>query len=635
MKLRPKLNLISFAAFVLLIILTVLFQLPVQKRQEELSIKGIIHLLDILISSEEVQLANEIFENRIRAISLRLERMLKIQGVENVILYNNRGAMINFALRSDKDGSEIKTGSEYTNADIFTEELIYQNEASLHYEHIIKFGDDILGFIEIFYSIEEIKDQSRRSFIVFITAISASLIIIFVLLNLILSRAVVYPVIRLINAIKVYNLESSENRENKIDVRSKDEIGELTESYNRLSEKIHNYSSELQKKNTQLVRSQKMEMIGTIASGLAHDFNNILGGIIGSVSLLKLYQDDGDLTDERLSDNLAIIEKSSKRATEVVSKLMDFSKKEIDSKFVVDLNSIVNNVIEICRKTVDKSLQLRSNLMIDDLLVEADPGQIEQVILNLCINAAHSMTTMRGIDDRNGGTLSIETDRTKVEDDEYCSVIISDTGVGIKQEDLTRIFDPFFSTKIEEGGTGFGLAVASSIIDQHKGYLDVDSTPGEGTIFHIRLPAYTGAEPGLSVESAGKRIKASGNKILLVDDEEVLREVSKELLTECGYEVILAKSGREALDIYRKYSIEIDLIMLDMSMPGMSGDEVYSKLKSDFPNIRVLISSGFEVDNRIAEMLKNRNIGFIKKPYTIQDLSDNIYKIIHGKDTSI
>ena len=190
MKLRRKLNLISFAAFVLIIILTILFQLPIQKRQEEMSITGIIHLLDILISSEEVQLANEIFENLIRAISLRLERMLKIQGVENVILYNNQGAMINFALGSDKDGSEIKTANEYSSADVFTEELIYQNEASLHYEHIIKFGDDILGFIEIFYSIEKIKDQSRRSLIVFIAAISASLVIVFVLLNLILSREV-------------------------------------------------------------------------------------------------------------------------------------------------------------------------------------------------------------------------------------------------------------------------------------------------------------------------------------------------------------------------------------------------------------------------------------------------------------
>ncbi len=633
MKLRKKLNLISTAAFVLLIILTVLLQLPVNKRQEQISIDGIVRLLDILISNEGAQLANAIFENRNRAISLRLEKMLQLQGVVNVILYNNEGAMINFALGSDKDGSKIKTGSDYANADIFTEELIYQNEASLHYEHIIKFGDDILGFIEIFYSIEEIKKQSRRSLIVFISSVSVSLIIIFLLLNLILSRAVVYPIIRLIDAIKVYNLESSEHYENKIEVRSKDEIGELTESYNRLSEKIYNYSSELQKRNIQLVRSQKMEMIGTLAGGLAHDFNNILGGIIGSVSLLKLYQEDNDLTDEKLTDNLAIIEKSSKRATDVVSKLMDFSRKEIESKIVVDLNGIVTDVIEICKTTIDKSLNLRSNLMTGDLLVEADPGQIEQVILNLCINAAHSMTIMRSTDDRNGGILSIATGRTKVGDNEYCTVTISDTGVGIKQENLLRIFDPFFSTKNEDGGTGLGLAMASSIIDQHEGYLDVDSTPGEGTTFHIHLLVYKG-DMGVPIKSVEKQIKTGVNKILLVDDEEILREVSRELLMECGYEVMLAKNGQEALSLYRKYYAEIDLILLDMSMPGMSGDEVYSKLKTDFPDIRVLISSGSEQDSRISEMLKNRNIGFIKKPYTIHNLSDSIYKIIYGKDTT-
>ena len=633
MKLRRKLNLISIAAFVLLIILTVLLQLPVNKRQEQISIDGIVRLLDILISNEGAQLANAIFENRNRAISLRLEKMLQLQGVVNVILYNNEGAMINFALGSDKDDSEIKTGSDYADADIFTEELIYQNEASLHYEHIIKFGDDILGFIEIFYSIEEIKKQSRRSLIVFISSVSVSLIIIFLLLNLILSRAVVYPIIRLIDAIKVYNLESSEHYDNKIEVRSKDEIGELTESYNRLSEKIHNYSRELQKKNIQLVRSQKMEMIGTLAGGLAHDFNNILGGIIGSVSLLKLYQEDNDLTDEKLTDNLAIIEKSSKRATDVVSKLMDFSRKEIESKIVVDLNGIVTDVIEICKTTIDKSLNLRSNLMIGDLLVEADPGQIEQVILNLCINAAHSMTIMRSTDDGNGGILSIATGKTKVGDNEYCTVTISDTGVGIKQENLSRIFDPFFSTKNEDGGTGLGLAMASSIINQHEGYIDVDSTPGEGTAFHIHLLAYKG-DMGVPIKSVEKQIKTGVNKILLVDDEEILREVSRELLMECGYEVILAKNGQEALSLYRKYYAEIDLVLLDMSMPGMSGDEVYSKLKTDFPDIRVLISSGSEQDSRISEMLKNRNIGFIKKPYTIHNLSDSIYKIIYGKDTT-
>ncbi len=499
MKLRRKLNLISFVAFILLVILTVLFQLPVQQKQEELFINSVIHLLDVLVNSEEIQLANEIFDNRTRAISLRLERMLHMQGVENVILYNKLGAMINFALSSDKEGAEIKTGSDYTNADIFTKELIYHDEASLHYEHVIKFGDDILGFIEIFYSLEEIKNQSRKSIFVFVGSVSVGLIVVLLFLNLILSRTVVYPLIRLIDAIKIYNMESSEDHKNKIEVRSKDEIGELTMSYNHLSEKIHNYSKELQKKNLQLVRSQKMEMIGTLAGGLAHDFNNILGGIIGSVSLLKLYQADGDLSDEKLLNNLTIIEKSSKRATGVVSKLMNFSREEVNTKLVVDLNAIVNDVIEICRTTIDKSLHLHPGLMAGDLLVEADPGEIEQVILNLCINAAHSMTIMRSTDDIREGTLGIKTEKKQVGDNNYCSVIISDTGVGIKQENLVRIFDPFFSTKIEDGGTGFGLAMASSIINRHKGFIDVDSTYGDGTTFIVNLPAYTGSKGGVLI----------------------------------------------------------------------------------------------------------------------------------------
>ena len=506
MKLRRKLNLINLIAFILLILLTLLFQLPVQKRQEEISIEGIIRLLDIVIGSEEIPLANAIFEDRGRAISLKLEKILHIQGVKNVILYNNRGAMINFALGSDKGGSEIRTGNEYTNEVVFTEELIYQNEASLHYEHIIKFGDDILGFIEIFYSIEEIKNQSRKSLIVFISSISVSLVIIFLLLNLILSRAVVSPVIRLINAIKIYSLESSEDHVNKITVKSKDEIGELTESYNRLSEKIYNYSSELQKKNTQLVRSQKMEMIGTLAGGLAHDFNNILGGIMGSVSLLRLYQDDGDLSKEKLSDNLEIIEKSSKRASSVVSRLMDFSRKDIDSESMVNLNSIVHDVIAICRTTVNKNVYLHSSLADDDLIVLADPGQIEQVILNLCINAAHSMTVMKGIGEKSGGTLEISSTRIMKNDIEYCSISVSDTGVGINQEDLPRIFDPFYTTKTESGGNGLGLAMASSIITRHGGYIDVESVLGTGTTFHIFLPVFNDKAGNLPIDHKEKTI---------------------------------------------------------------------------------------------------------------------------------
>lgn len=498
MELRRKLSLINLAAFILLIVLTVLFYLPVQKRQEEISINGIIQLLDIIISTEGSLLANEIFENRAGAINFRLGRMLQIQGVESVILYNNHGEMTNFAVGSDKDVSEIKTSNDYSNAEVFTEELIYHNEVSLHYEHIIKLSDDILGFIEIFYSIEEIKEQSRVSLVVFITAISFSLIIIFLFLNLVLTKVVVFPVIRLINAIKIYNPESPEYHANKIDVRSKDEIGELTESYNCLSEKIYNYSIELKKKNTQLVRSRKMEKIGTLAGALAHDFNNILGGIIGSVSLLRLYQNDGDLTDEKLIENLVIIEKSSNRASDVVGKLMDFSKEDMDSKYVVDLNSIVNDVIKICKTKVNKNLHIRSNLITDGLLVEADPDQIKQAILNLCINAAHSMTTIRGLDEKNEGTLSIVTDKIKQGNEEYCSVIISDTGVGIRQVDITRIFDPFFSTKIEKGGTDLGLDMASSIIDQHLGYLDVDSTQGVGTVFLIHIPAYKGSLEGVA-----------------------------------------------------------------------------------------------------------------------------------------
>ncbi|MCF6336146.1 MAG: ATP-binding protein [Spirochaetales bacterium] len=629
MKLRGKLFFISLLTFVVLVILGLIFQIPVNKQQEKLALDGIIRLLEVLIESENEKLADAVFENQQKKISSILVKMLDIQGVENVILYNADRYMIDFALGSDPDGSGLKYSGHYDLSKSFSEEMLYENKDSMQYEHTLGKDGKIAGIIEIFYSLQEIKDQSRKSYIIFLGSISLSLVLTFLFMFLMLSRAVVSPLTRLISRVENMNLEDSEINIDSIEIESDDELGKLTSSINQLARKINNYSYTLQKQNKQLVKSQKMETLGTLTGGLAHDFNNILGGIIGSVSLLKLYLSDGDLTDQKLEDNLDIIEKSAKRATSVVRKLMDFSRKGVDSEVVASLNSIVSDVMDLFRTTVDKSLFLDIDLSEENLSVSVDPGQISQVVLNLCINAAHAMTTMQTPGEKTGGTLKVESGRTLKNKIDYCYISVSDSGIGIDESDLPRIFDPFYTTKIETGGTGLGLSMVSSIVARHKGLVEVESVKGTGTTFFIYLPFFDG---DISVYHKEKREKIgqSGiNTILLVDDEELIREVSMELLVECGYKVLIASGGQEALEIYRGNYDHIDLVMLDMAMPGMSGDEVYRKLKLEFPDIRILISSGSGITEKISELLKDKNVGYVNKPYTLEELSVSILKVLN------
>ncbi len=634
MNLRRKLIFISFITFIILIVLGTIFQIPLHRQQEQVAVDGIIRLLDVLMKSVNEKLADAVLSGQQKEISIMLTNMLDIQGVENVVLYNAYGYMVDFALESDPDMGGLKCFDDNHLSDSFFEERLYKNEAIIQYEHSLEKSGKVAGFIQIFYSLNEIKAQSRKSTVIFIASVSISLVVTFIFMFFMLSRAVVSPLTRLISSVENMDMENPEVNIDFKGIGRNDEIGRLTLSINQLAKQINNYSTTLQKQNKQLVKSQKMEMIGTLTGGLAHDFNNILGGVIGSVSLLKLYLTDGDLTDQKLEDNLDIIDKSAKRATDVVKKLMDFSRKGIESEVVADLNSIAVNVLDIFRTTVDKSLFLKTDLSGEYLPVSADPGQIEQVVLNLCINAAHAMTIMQNPDEKLGGTLTVKSGRTLKNSMDYCYISVSDTGIGIDDADLPRIFDPFYTTKLEEGGTGLGLSMVSSIISRHKGFVDVESSKGTGTTFSIYLPCYIGDLPVAHASDKDNSIKSGMKTVLLVDDEELLREVSMEILVECGYKVFLASNGREALEIYRKNSSVIDLIILDMAMPEMSGAEVYKKLKLEFPGIKILVSSGSGITEKISEMLKDKNVGYIKKPYTMGELSRSIFDIVNKGDSS-
>jgi PAS domain S-box-containing protein len=398
--------------------------------------------------------------------------------------------------------------------------------------------------------------------------------------------------------------------------------------------------TEMEQKDRQLIQAQKMEIVGNLAGGLAHDFNNVLGGIVGTTSLLQfLLEDEEEIDLENIKGRVETIERGAERAADLVKQLLTLSRKNEPLFAPADLNQALKHVIKICENTFDKSIKLDISYYEGRAVIWADATQVEQVMLNLCINAAHSMTIMRKSDEPQGGTISISITSVYPDDlfrfkhpeateGSYWVLEVSDSGVGIDSGTITKIFDPFFTTKSEQKGTGLGLAMAYHIIQQHKGFLEVHSELGQGTTFKIFLPQIERIEDYSEELKQQEQLTRGSGLILVVDDEKNLRETSREILTSCGYDVILAENGVHGVEVFSKKYRDIDMVLLDMVMPNMSGKDAYIEMKKIYPNVKVLLTSGFKQDERVKKVLELGVNGFIQKPYSIFDLSRKISEII-------
>lgn len=375
----------------------------------------------------------------------------------------------------------------------------------------------------------------------------------------------------------------------------------------------------IKKLEKQVLQAQKMEAIGTLAGGVAHDFNNILQAIFGytQILLMSKSKDDPDV------QNLRQIETAAKRASELTQQLLAFSRKVKSELRPVNLNQEVLQVEKLLRRTIPKMIDIELRLADDLQVINADPAQLEQVMMNLCLNARDAMPE--------GGKLTIETENV-VLDHEYCKehlgsrtgryvmLSISDTGHGMDRDTLEHIFEPFFTTKEVGKGTGLGLAMVYGIVKSHEGYITCYSEPGIGTTFKIYLPVIEATAEG-SVETREEHLgslKGKGETILLVDDEEALRELGKRILEEFGYEVILAQDGESALEIYQARGQDISLVVLDLIMPGMGGRHCLGKLLEVNPSAKILIASGYALNGETKKVIDAGARGFVKKPYEIK-----------------
>jgi PAS domain S-box-containing protein len=387
--------------------------------------------------------------------------------------------------------------------------------------------------------------------------------------------------------------------------------------------------SELRERDDQLRQSQRMEAIGTLAGGVAHDFNNILTAILGYTGLLKRMVPQV----EGVHKAADVMEKAAKRGAVLTQQLLGFARKGKNESAAVDLAVIVEEVIGLLQRTIDKNIVIHRNCVPGSAVVIGDPGQLHQVIVNLAVNARDAMPE--------GGELTLATSIVELDMEEsrrrpganpgsYVRLSVEDTGCGISEEVRERIFEPFFTTKELGKGTGMGLAMVYGIVRNHGGTIGVKSEVGRGTTIEIHLPHASGVVATEAPSRTGRAVPGTG-RILVVDDEDGVREVAADLLSSLGYQVTTAADGAAAVNRYRESGDEIDVVLLDLAMPGMGGRECFLALKELDRDVKAVLCTGYGFNVAAQQLLDEGMLAIVAKPYALEQLSDAIEQALAAK----
>jgi len=389
---------------------------------------------------------------------------------------------------------------------------------------------------------------------------------------------------------------------------------------------------EKRKLEIQLFQSQKLEAIGTLAGGIAHDFNNILGAIIGYTEL-ALFESEEDSIGRY---NMEQVLKASHRAKDLVKQILAFSRRSDKEKKNVNLGPLIGEAVKLLRASLPVSIEIRYHVDKKTPPILADPGQIHQVIMNLCTNAGHAM-------EENGGLLEISLSPFIVTNEDlvlfpdatpgkHVKIIVRDTGHGMDDEVRQRIFDPYFTTKPQGKGTGLGLAVVHGIVRGHEGHIGLTTKPGSGTTFEIIFPTVDGE--GSIEEISNESIIPGKEHILFVDDEEFLVDLGTRILERFGYRVTSSMDPLKAIEIFQADPENFDMLVTDMSMPGINGKELAGRIRRIRSDIPIIICSGFN-ESINEENAKDSGIqAFLSKPLTVQELGNTVRRILDEKGKS-
>jgi two-component system, cell cycle sensor histidine kinase and response regulator CckA len=379
----------------------------------------------------------------------------------------------------------------------------------------------------------------------------------------------------------------------------------------------------------QFRQAQKMEAVGRLAGGVAHDFNNLLMVVSGYTEVLMEALDQND----PLLVKVQAIQQAADRATTLTRQLLAFSRKQLLELKVVDVNSIVADMERLLRPLIGENIDLTTKLTPNVGHTRADAGQLEQVIMNLVVNAKDAMP--------DGGRILIQTseadpdtarrEHSLIEPGTYILLSVSDTGAGMDRETQSRIFEPFFTTKEKGKGTGLGLSTVYGIVKQGGGYIFAQSEPGCGTTFRIYLPRVADPADSPRVDKHAQAAAGGSETVLLVEDEESVRELVRETLKTRGYKVIEASDGIAGMRVSEEYQGNIEILITDVVMPGMSGRELAKRVAAARPNIRVLYLSGYTEDAIIHEGALEPGTGFLQKPFTLQVLARKVREVLQGE----
>jgi two-component system cell cycle sensor histidine kinase/response regulator CckA len=387
--------------------------------------------------------------------------------------------------------------------------------------------------------------------------------------------------------------------------------------------------TEKKKLEAQLLRAQRMESVGTLASGIAHDVNNVLTPIMLSQELLR-----EKIADEDCRRLLNTIERSTRRGADLMKQVMSFARGAEGERMTLRVTGIISEIEKIAKETFPRNITIRTDIPKDLWTISGDSTQLHQVIMNLCVNARDAMP--------NGGILRISIENLLIDEDyahinieakvgPYIVITVSDTGTGIPPDILDRIFEPFFTTKEHGKGTGLGLSTAVGIVKSHGGFLTVYSEVGKGTAFKVYLPAITTPEILIAQEYQHELPEGHGESILVVDDEDQIREVTKKTLETHGYRVITANNGEEAIALYKQNREEIKLVLMDMMMPVMDGSVSIRELRKTNPEVKIIAVSGLSEKDKITKADDIQIQAFLMKPYTAQKLLKAIYEVSNAK----
>ena len=380
----------------------------------------------------------------------------------------------------------------------------------------------------------------------------------------------------------------------------------------------------------QLLQSQKMEAVGQLAGGVAHDFNNILTAIVGYTDLLAA-EFSGH---PRHLEDLEEIRKAARRAAALTRQLLSFSRKQVLEPRVIDVNDVVMNLDKMLRSLISENIELKTMFADDVDAARVDPNQLEQVVMNLAINARDAMPE--------GGTLTIETTNATLDDDyaarhvsvipgNYVMIAVTDTGSGMSEEIKARIFEPFFTTKPAGRGTGLGLSTVYGIVKQSGGNIWLYSEPGKGTTFKIYLPAIEALPEDIGKTAPAEAARRGKGTVLLVEDDEQLRRLTHRALAAQGYEVLEADRGRAALDLARRHQGTIDLLLTDVVMPDTNGRKLADTLRAARPGLQVLYMSGYPDRAIVNNGMLEPDDAYIAKPFTTEAITRKVRELLEGK----